>query len=250
MGGIGSLLKLFAIIPVKKFECSKSRMAAFLSVEERVKLSQLLLDQTIKTLKNTTTLSEIIVVSIDKRAQIAAEMQNISFLEESVEKGVNAAVSIADRYCTNYGADATIVVPQDLPLLLPKDVDMMYNITIEHEKCLLICPSLAYDGSNLLVRKPPLLLAKTHYDNGNSYFSHMTSAMESGAYVRVIFSERAMKDLDTIEDAMSLVSKGGNFSNHNNKTNNNKALLYLNSKLDSKKPWHVLRKQQGIKRNF
>jgi 2-phospho-L-lactate/phosphoenolpyruvate guanylyltransferase len=232
-------LKLFAIIPAKKFESSKSRMAQFLSVEERVKLSQLLLDQTIKTLKKTTTLSKIIVVSIDKRAQIAAEMQNISFLKETVENGVNAAVSIADCYCTKFGADATIVVPQDLPLLVPRDVDMMYDIAIKHEKCLLICPSLGYDGSNLLVRKPPLVLAKTHYDNGNSYYSHITSAMEAGAYVRIIFSERVMKDLDTIEDAKSLVSQGDNFGNHYKKTNNNRAILYLKSILDSKKLRHL-----------
>jgi 2-phospho-L-lactate/phosphoenolpyruvate guanylyltransferase len=228
-------LKLFAIIPVKKFEYSKSRMGQFFSVEERVRLSQLLLDQTIKTLKKTTTLSEIIVVSIDKRAQIAAEMHNISFLKEDVENGVNAAVNIADCYCIRHGADATIVVPEDLPLLVPNDIDMMYDIAIKYEKCLLICPSIGYDGSNLLVRKPPNLLAKTHYDNGNSYYSHIISAMGAGAYVKVIFSEGVMKDLDTLEDAKCLVSQGNKVGNHYNKMNNSSALLFLKSKFDSMK---------------
>ena len=228
-------MKLFAITPVKKFECSKSRLAQFLSTDERVRLSQLLLDQTIKTLKKTTTLSEIVMVSMDKRAQIVAEMHNISFLNEDVENGVNAAVSIADHYCIKYGADATIVVPQDLPLLVSNDIDMMYDIAIKHKKCLLICPSIGYDGSNLLVRKPPHILAKTHYDNGHSYYSHISSAMEVGAYVRVIFSERVMKDLDTIEDAKCLASEANNFGDHQHKMSNSNPLLYLKSIFDSMK---------------
>ncbi len=217
-------MKVFAIVPVKNFESGKSRLASLLTVEERVKLSELFLDYTLNTLTNTSVISNVVVVSSDKRAEGIAKIHNAKFLQEKKNQGVNAAVSLADVYISDYAVDATIVIPQDLPLLLPEDIERICTSAQEHEKCLVICPSLRFDGSNALLRRPPLLIS-TNYDN-DSYNVHIKKAKASDAIIKIIKTERIMTDIDTVEDVINLIK-----INSRNKNNINKAVSFLTSKI-------------------
>lgn len=210
-------MKIFAIVPVKRLENGKSRLATFLSSTERIKLCELLLKDTLSTLKKTSRISEVIVVSSDVQAEKIAKRYDAKFLKEDKDSGVNEAVAFADRYCSEARATATLVIPQDLPLLLPEDIDRICESAEGYEKCLVICPSLRYDGSNALLRKPSLLL-QTHYEN-NSYQTHLKLARDIGANVNVILSRRIMTDLDTVEDVQNLIKES---SIH-------KAVMYLRS---------------------
>jgi 2-phospho-L-lactate/phosphoenolpyruvate guanylyltransferase len=217
-------LKVFAIVPVKNFESGKSRLASLLTVEERVKLSELFLDYTLNTLTNTSAISNVVVVSSDKRAERIAKIHNAKFLQEKKNQGVNAAVALADVYISEYAVDATIVIPQDLPLLLPEDIERICTSAQEHEKCLVICPSLRFDGSNALLRRPPLLIT-TNYDN-DSYNVHIKKAKASDAIIKIIKTKRIMTDIDTVEDVINLIK-----INSRNKDNINKAVGFLTSKI-------------------
>lgn len=210
-------MKIFAIVPVKRLENGKSRLATFLSSTERIKLCELLLKDTLSTLKKTSRISEVIVVSSDVQAEKIAKRYDAKFLKEDKDSGVNEAVAFADGYCSEARATATLVIPQDLPLLLPEDIDRICESAEGYEKCLVICPSLRYDGSNALLRKPSLLL-QTHYEN-NSYQTHLKLARDIGANVNVILSRRIMTDLDTVEDVQNLIKES---SIH-------KAVMYLRS---------------------
>jgi 2-phospho-L-lactate/phosphoenolpyruvate guanylyltransferase len=215
---------VFAIVPVKNFESGKSRLASLLTVEERVKLSELFLDYTLNTLTNTSAISNVVVVSSDKRAEGIAKIHNVKFLQEKKNQGVNAAVALADVYISEYAVDATIVIPQDLPLLLPEDIERICTSAQEHEKCLVICPSLRFDGSNALLRRPPLLIT-TNYDN-DSYNVHIKKAKASDAIIKIIKTKRVMTDIDTVEDVINLIK-----INSRNKDNINKAVGFLTSKI-------------------
>jgi 2-phospho-L-lactate guanylyltransferase len=209
---------------VKNFESGKSRLASLLTVEERVKLSELFLDYTLNTLTNTSAISKVIVVSSDKRAEGIAKIHNAKFLQEKKNQGVNAAVALADVYISEFAVDATIVIPQDLPLLLPEDIERICTSAQEHEKCLVICPSLRFDGSNALLRRPPLLIT-TNYDN-DSYNVHIKKAKASNAIIKIIKTKRIMTDIDTVEDVINLIK-----INSRNKDNINKAVGFLTSKI-------------------
>ena len=215
---------MFAIVPVKNFESGKSRLASLLTVEERVKLSELFLDYTLNTLTNTSAISNVVVVSSDKRAERIAKIHNAKFLQEKKNQGVNAAVALADVYISEFAVDATIVIPQDLPLLLPEDIERICTSAQEHEKCLVICPSLRFDGSNALLRRPPLLIT-TNYDN-DSYNVHIKKAKASNAIIKIIKTKRIMTDIDTVEDVINLIK-----INSRNKDNINKAVGFLTSKI-------------------
>jgi 2-phospho-L-lactate guanylyltransferase len=212
-------LKIVAIVPVKNFERGKSRLASLLTVKERIKLSELFLDNTLNTLTKTPVISQSVIISSDKRAEEIVKKYDAIFLGEKKDKGVNSAVALADTHISEYAVDASIVIPQDLPLLLPEDIECICTAAEKNERCLVICPSLRFDGSNALLRRPPLLL-KTNYDN-DSYNIHIKNAEASNACVKSIHIKRIMIDIDTIEDIIKLTE----FSS------TNKVVAFLKSKI-------------------
>ena len=212
------MMKTFAIIPVKKFENSKTRLSPVLSADERVSLSSLMLDDTLSVLAGAQSLQQLVVVSGDRRAEEVAARHGAKFLHEEKESGVNSAVSLADSYCADQGADATVVIPQDLPLLDAVDVAMACGLAENETRCIVICPSLRYDGTNLLLRKPSSL-TETYYDN-DSYEAHIKAAGRLGVPVKLFFSKKLMSDVDTAEDARQLAKEAGS----------NKTLEFLKSR--------------------
>jgi 2-phospho-L-lactate guanylyltransferase len=73
------------------------------------------------------------------------------------------------------------------------------------DRCLVVCPSIRYDGSNALLRKPSRLL-KTYYDE-DSFNAHIRAATKSGIPIKVFLSKRIMLDLDTTEDIKILMDQ-------------------------------------------
>lgn len=209
----------FAIVPVKKFESSKARLSSILSIDDRIRLSSLMLDDTLSVLVGAQVLRQIIVVSGDRRAEEIAAKHGAKFLHEQKESGVNAAVMMASSYCMEQGAGATVVIPQDLPLLDTVDIAMACDLAENEDRCIVICPSLRYDGTNLLLRKPPSVI-ETYYDN-DSYQTHIKTAGERGIPVKLFLSKRLMSDLDTPEDARQLAKE----------TSSSKTLEFIKSRL-------------------
>ena len=169
--------------------------------EERIRLAGLMLDDTLATLKAVG--SPLLVVSGDMRAKEIAESHGARFIREEKDSGVNSAVALANRYCVGEGdADASVVVPQDLPLLNVKDINTVIGAAKKEKKGIVVCPSLRYDGTNVLLRRPADVI-RTHYDN-NSYEMHLKSASDAGVNAQVMKLERLMFDIDTPEDVTQI----------------------------------------------
>jgi 2-phospho-L-lactate guanylyltransferase len=198
-------MKTFAIVPVKRFENAKTRLSSILDMDDRIRLSSLMLEDTMKTLSSVPSLIQVVIVSADKRAEELATKHGINFLHEEEEKGVNSAIALADSYCIREAADATVVIPQDLPLLDAIEVSRACDMAENENKCIVICPSLRYDGTNMLLRKPPSVIA-TFYDR-DSYNMHLKAAIKLGIPVKRLFSASVMFDIDTPEDALQLAKE-------------------------------------------
>lgn len=194
---------IFAIVPVKRFENSKSRLASLLGLQERKTLSELMLDDTLSTLAASGCFAQVLVVTGDSRAKEIAASRGAKVIFQQSDAGVNSAVALADEYSTKAGAQATVVVPQDLPLMSAGDMADVCALA-SGNRCIAICPSARFDGTNILLRKPPSAIA-THYDN-NSYENHMRAAKEAGLQTKTIESKNLMFDLDTPDDAKELAN--------------------------------------------
>jgi 2-phospho-L-lactate/phosphoenolpyruvate guanylyltransferase len=198
-------MKTFAILPVKRFENAKTRLSSILDMDDRILLSSLMLEDTVKILSSVRSLTQVVIVSADRRAEEMATKHGVTFLREEKEKGVNSAVAMADLYSIREAAEATVVIPQDLPLLDPIEVSKACHLAETESRCIVICPSLRYDGTNMLLRKPPSVIA-TFYDN-DSYNMHVKAALKLGIPVKALFSKSVMYDIDTPEDAQQLTKE-------------------------------------------
>jgi 2-phospho-L-lactate guanylyltransferase len=200
------MMKTFAIVPVKRFENAKTRLSSILDMDERIRLSLLMLEDTLQTLSVVHLLTQVITVSADKSVEEIAVKYGANFLLEEKERGVNSAVALANSYCMKKkAADATMVIPHDLPLLDSTDISKACELAQNESRCIVICPSLRYDGTNMLLRKPPSIIA-TFYD-ADSYNMHIKAAIQLGIPVKRLFSKAIMHDIDTPEDALEIIKE-------------------------------------------
>ena len=201
------MMKTFAIVPVKTFDNAKTRLSPTLSADDRIHLSSLMLGDTLSVLISVHSLNQVVVVSGDRRAKELASRHGAKFLHEEKESGVNSAVALANGYSLDNGSEATMVIPQDLPLLDAVDITMACELAENENRCIVICPSLRYDGTNLLIRKPPTAI-KTYYES-DSYETHINAARSLGIPVKIFFSKKLMCDIDVPEDAKQLAKDSG-----------------------------------------
>src|SRR5688572_24730669 len=194
-------MKIAAVIPMKSLHSAKSRLSNILTAQQRKNLAMYLLDATIKELKKSNFISEIIIVSNDKALKQYSCINNLKFIKDS-DEGVNQAVILADKYCIDNGINATIVIPQDLPFISAKEIDEICTISNKYHKCIIICPSKRFDGTNVLFRKPPDVI-KTFYDD-NSYINHLKEARKFNIPIESLDLDKLKLDIDTKEDLIEL----------------------------------------------
>jgi 2-phospho-L-lactate/phosphoenolpyruvate guanylyltransferase len=195
-------LKIAAVVPVKSFQMSKSRLAPFLSDIQRQAMSQLMLNYTLSVLSKLEFLTQIIVVSCDEFVRRLAEIFGAHYLY-NLETGVNSAVTAADRLCFENGIMSSIIIPADLCFLSVEEIRLIYYESTKFSKVVAVCPSKRRDGTNFLLRKP-LSIFKTSYDN-NSYYNHLSLANNSGAHVITIDSENLERDIDIFQDVIDAI---------------------------------------------
>ncbi|HEU4483243.1 MAG TPA: 2-phospho-L-lactate guanylyltransferase [Nitrososphaeraceae archaeon] len=194
-------MKIAAVIPMKSLHSAKSRLSNILTAQQRKNLAMYLLDATIKEIKKSCIISEIIIVSNDKAVKNYSCLNNLKFIKDS-EEGVNKAVILADNYCIDNGINANIVIPHDLPFISAKEIDKICTMSNKYHKCIIICPSKRFDGTNILFRKPPDVI-KTHYDD-NSYMNHLKEAYKFKIPIESLDIVKLRFDLDTKEDLLEL----------------------------------------------
>ncbi len=196
-------LTIAAVVPVKNFDTSKSRLSPLLNKTQRTAISQVMMKYTLSILSRLQFISSIVVVSNDKRVQKIAHTFGADFVHER-EVGVNAAVSAADRFCLENDIKSNMVIPIDLCMLDADEVNLIYNHSKEFPKIIVLCPSSRRDGTNFLLRNP-LPIFETSYDN-NSYYNHLSSARKSNVHLTIINSDRLERDIDTIQDMTEVIS--------------------------------------------
>ena len=195
-------MKIAAIIPVKTFSNAKTRLQ--LPSEKIEKLCKIMLEEILYILSISSKIEKIIMITKEEKAiEIGEKFNTITIIDEK-EEGVNQAVLLADKYLLENNFNASIVFPQDIPLIKTQDIDFMLKHQL-HPNFAIIIPSRKFDGTNALVRMP-IDLMKTHYDN-DSYRNHMKTAKEHTMNVAMVFVNRIMCDVDDKEDLELLLEQ-------------------------------------------
>ena len=195
-----SKLRTGAIVPVKTFSKAKTRLN--LSCEKTENLCKIMLEEVLQTISQSDIIEKITLVSKDESAFKIGKKYDVVEIYDDKEQSVNSAVAMADKYFLNEGFDATIVFPQDIPLMQIEDIQTLYDFQM-CEKCVLVVPSRRFDGTNALFRSPVDVM-ETHYDE-DSYKIHLTTANNKSAKSALVLIRRIMLDVDEPEDLQTIL---------------------------------------------
>jgi 2-phospho-L-lactate guanylyltransferase len=195
-----SKLRTGAIVPVKTFSKAKTRLN--LSYEKTEDLCKMMLEEVLQTISQSDVIEKITVVSKDESAFKIGKKFDIVEIYDEKEQGVNNAVAMADKYFLDEGFGATIVFPQDVPLMQTEDIRTLYDFQMI-DKCVLVVPSRRFDGTNALFRSPVDVM-ETHYDE-DSYKIHLTTANNKSAKSALVLIRRIMLDVDEPEDLQTIL---------------------------------------------
>jgi 2-phospho-L-lactate guanylyltransferase len=227
------LLKTAIVIPIKKFDYSKTRLGTFLNHGERKELAELLVYDTLEKVSGLDQ-KQVIVISGERIKRLDG-FKDIVTIDESDHNGVNNAIELANRFIENGEFSESLIVPIDLPLLSTKDLDNVIKHSRKFKKGICIVPSKRFDGTNILLRKPNLVIG-TYYDN-NSFYNHIKIAIKNGVTVEVFHNENLMIDLDTPEDIITIMDRCNTVFGSNKPgewVNESKSIFFLKEKMKNR----------------
>ncbi len=182
---------LHAIVPVKALDQAKSRLACALTPPERRQLTLEMLERVLAAL-NAAPLAAVWVVSPDAEVlERAAALGARPLLESRAE--LNPALEQARSAARAAGAAALIVVPADVPLVSPEDIDAMAGLLARGADMVLASDALGMGTNALALRAGAEVPFRF---GGNSAAIHLRAAVERGLVARLYRSPRLALDVD------------------------------------------------------
>jgi len=190
-------MPVWAIVPVKPFLHSKSRLAAVLSPEARAGLSREFLGHALRVLAQAREIERVLVVSRDPAALALAREFKAHTVTEVGAPDLNLALARATRVAGAGGAGAVLILPTDLPFMTVADLQAL--IAAEGGgPAVALAPDRHEAGTNALFVRPPGLLA---YAFGvGSLAEHQQRAHAAGAAVRLCRLPGLALDVDGPDD--------------------------------------------------
>jgi 2-phospho-L-lactate/phosphoenolpyruvate guanylyltransferase len=186
----------FAIIPVKPLSRAKSRLARALKAPTRAALVRSIFSRTLDVIAQVGRIDGVIVVSRDLTILELARQRGAIALAES-DSGLNPAITQAAQWAAQHAARSVIVIPVDLPLITPADLDALIDRAVE-ERCIVIAPDRHEDGTNVLLVRPPQAIQFAY--GTASFHAHRAQAIERGLSVHEYRSSTAAFDIDVPSD--------------------------------------------------
>jgi 2-phospho-L-lactate guanylyltransferase len=176
------------------------RLSTVLTPQERQTLTLTMLEDVLQAVKHSV-VGHIVVIGSDPAVKVVANNFRVTYLEEK-QHGLNEAIKQATKWCILNSADSVLILPSDIPLLLPEDVNQIIQLCTNRDS-LVLSPSFNR-GTNALLQKPPNLLP-THFGQ-NSFHKHKTEAQNKGIPTMIYTSERVSLDVDSPEDLKKLLT--------------------------------------------
>ena len=161
-----------------------------------------MLEEILHVVTETKSIDDTILISKDESAFDIGKKFNCIEIVDDKESGVNNAVSLANEFLIENGYDCSVVLPQDIPLILPHDLDSLIGF-YQNKKDAIIVPSRHFDGTNALVRMP-LPHMKTRYDEG-SYKFQLEPIKTTKMNYSLALIRRIMIDIDNVIDVNYMI---------------------------------------------
>src|SRR5690242_6720395 len=147
------------LLPVKRFNRSKERLARFLSPAEREELARAMFDDVWTTLQQLMLHSamaprpQLFMASAESYVIERCRESGIACLEEAEQSSNSSSVIAASRWAVSLGATSLLSVPIDTPGVTAQELGALLEVGRSHS--VVIVPSADGTGTNALLRTPP-----------------------------------------------------------------------------------------------
>src|SRR4029077_17306378 len=104
------------LVPVKNLADAKQRLSSILSPEERFALARAMCEDVMQAFARWQNLPSVAVVTSYSVARDLAARFNFEVVADD-NSGETSAIEMATAFCRERGAESTLVVPADIPLI-------------------------------------------------------------------------------------------------------------------------------------
>lgn len=193
------------LIPVKNLDNAKERLSAVLSPAQRRALAEAMLQDVLAAVAAVNHHTRVGVVTSDPFASDLARHYRFEVIADPANRGESDAISHATRHCIAQGADSTLVIPGDIPLVQAADLEQVLQAAPPQGSVLV--PGWDGRGSNAVLRRPADLFP-LRFGN-DSFQPHLRAAQATGMPCRVLQLPRLGLDVDNPTDLAQLLAAEG-----------------------------------------
>jgi 2-phospho-L-lactate guanylyltransferase len=195
---------LVAIVPVKSLRHAKSRLAGLLTEPERHALVLTMLDDVLAALAQARGVDRVGVISAEPAVLGRVAARGAEALLDTAPD-LNAALAQAAGHYAALGATAALVLPTDVPLAAPSEIE---RLIAAQTRAPGVALAPARDGgTNALLLRPPLALPFLF--GPNSLARHLEAARERGVAAQVVHARGLALDVDRPDDLLLLAELDG-----------------------------------------
>jgi 2-phospho-L-lactate guanylyltransferase len=198
------------LVPVKNTSSAKQRLAAILDQPSRTALAQAMLHDVLTTLYNWPARREknspaVAVVTSDPYAVKLAAEYDFEVIPDPENPGETGAIELATRICVERGANSTLVIPADIPLIQAGELDEILQHAPAEGSVLV--PAADGRGTNAAFRRPANLFP-LRFGN-DSFKPHHAAAQATSKPCVVLHLPGIAVDVDNPADLQQLISLPG-----------------------------------------
>lgn len=196
--------RTIAVIPVRDFQTSKTRLSSLFTADERGRLVRLMLDHVLAVIERSGAVDHELIVTRDPAAvhnQLMALEQRSILAQEREGKGLNTALDLGRNWAIEHGFWAMLVILPDLPMLAPSDI----RVLVTERAQVVIAQDRHGSGTNAVML--PLHDASRRLSlsfGNNSAARHIAEAERLGLSWVTVDTTGLQYDLDTPYDWTTL----------------------------------------------
>ncbi len=186
-----------AVVPIKSFDNTKSRLKHLLSADERSLLSQLMLHDVLDALLAANGVSAVSVVTPDQAVSEFAAGIGADTITDDGTKDLAGAATAAAHFLTISEASSMLLIPADVPLVQPQDIE---QAIAGHGSAPAVTLVEAGEdgGTNLMISSPPEVIPFRF--GKNSFRLHVEEGQAAGIAVNTPKIPNLSLDIDRPED--------------------------------------------------
>jgi 2-phospho-L-lactate guanylyltransferase len=193
---------MWALLPVKALEKSKTRLAGVLNPQECHELALSMATDMVAALEAAQQIDGIAVLTTDAAAIRLGQQRGYRIMHETTDLDLNVNIDAAAGQLAAGGIETLLIVPSDLPTITAADIDELCRL---HSNGLSVCPAIRDGGTNACLCTPPAAVPAQFGPDSARMFIAMADKL--GVDGRLISLPAFERDIDRPDDLAWLLDQ-------------------------------------------